>query len=271
MSRTLLLGATLALAACAHPAAKTPGVKLEDLSWLEAESVLTPEAVVVIPIGAASKEHGPHLKLSNDARLAAYLTNRVAERARVVIAPNVPYHYYPAFLEYPGSTSLRLETARDLMVDLCRSLSRAGPRRFYALNTGVSTNRALEPAAVELAREGILLRYTHLIERLGPLTKGIEQQAGGTHADEIETSMLLAIDPAAVEMKKAVKEYDPVATKGPLRRRRGEAGSYSPSGVWGDPTLATREKGEKVLAGLVEALVLEIEALRAAALTPPAP
>ena len=103
----------------------------------------------MIPLGAESKEHGPHLKLKNDLVLAAYLTRRVREKADVVVAPTVNYSYYPAFAEYPGSTSLRLETARDVIVDVCRSLSRFGPRRFYVLNTGVSTVRALEPAAAD--------------------------------------------------------------------------------------------------------------------------
>jgi len=44
--------------------------------------------------------------------------------ADVVLAPTIPYHFYPAFVEYPGSTTLRLETARDLVVDVCRSLAR---------------------------------------------------------------------------------------------------------------------------------------------------
>src|SRR5271167_3385590 len=97
------------------------GILLEDLTWQEAEKILTPDAVVVIPIGAESKEHGPHLKLKNDWLMAEYLKREVVQRANVVVAPTVNYHYYPAFVEYPGSTTLRLETARDLMVDICRS------------------------------------------------------------------------------------------------------------------------------------------------------
>src|SRR5262245_54428317 len=170
-----------------------PGVLLEDLTWNEAEKRLTPDAVVVIPIGAASKEHGPHLKLKNDWILAEYFKQRVLEKADVVIAPTVGYHYYPAFLEYPGSVSLRLETARDMMVDICRSLSAYGPRRFYVLNTGISTIKALGPAASALEAEGIVLRYTDLAEVERSLKEPILQQEGGSHADEAETSMLLYI------------------------------------------------------------------------------
>jgi hypothetical protein len=67
------------------------GVLLEDLTWQEAERALTKETIVVIPLGAGSKEHGPHLKLSNDFIMAEYLKRRVLDAADVVIAPTVNY------------------------------------------------------------------------------------------------------------------------------------------------------------------------------------
>lgn len=106
------------------------GVLLEDLTGIEAEQVLTPATVVVIPRGAAAKEHGPHLKLKNDWILAEYFKSRVLAAADLVIAPTLVYHFYPAFLEYPGSISVRLETARDTVLDICRTLARYGPQRF---------------------------------------------------------------------------------------------------------------------------------------------
>ena len=262
MKRTLIL-LTLLATAILTPAQtpKAKGILLENLTWVEAEKVLTRDTVVVIPIGAASKEHGPHLKLKNDWILAEYLKNRVLRASYVVIAPTVPYHFYPAFIEYPGSTTLRLETARDLMVDICRSLARYGPRRFYALNTGVSTLRALKPAAELLAAEGISLHYTDILKITGPVEKAVGRQEGGTHADEIETSMILYMDPASVDMKKAVKDYHPSGKGGLTRDPKGE-GTYSPTGIWGDPTLATREKGRIVTEALVEGILKEIEALR---------
>jgi creatinine amidohydrolase len=246
-------------------AGPTPGVLLEDLTWMEAEKRLTPEAVVVIPIGAASKEHGPHLKLKNDWLLAEYFKRRVLGAADVVVAPTVGYHHYPAFLEYPGSVSLRLETARDLMIELCRSLSAHGPRRFYALNTGVSTVRALAPAAEALAKEGILLRYTELGKAMRSLTEKVVEQEGGSHADEVETSMMLYIAPETVDMSKAVKDYDANGVGG-LTRKRGGAGTFSPTGIWGDPTRATRAKGEKLVEAMVRGVLEDIEGVRKSAM-----
>jgi creatinine amidohydrolase len=185
----------------------------------------------------------------------------VLERADVVVAPTVNYHFYPAFLEYPGSTSLRLETARDLVVDVCKSLARFGPRRFYVLNTGVSTLRALKPAADALASEGITLRYTDLLKITGPVEKEIGKQEGGTHADEIETSMMLYMAPSTVDMKKAAKDYHPSEERG-LTRDPKKKGVYSATGIYGDATLATKAKGERITKALVEGILKEIEDLR---------
>src|ERR1700730_6140543 len=126
-----------AFSALARPKAPK-GILLENLTWVEAEKVLTTDTVVVIALGAESKEHGPHLKLKNDWLIAEYLKKRVLQSSKVVVAPTINYSFYPAFVEYPGSTSLRLETARDEVVDLCRSLARFGPKRFYIINTGIS-------------------------------------------------------------------------------------------------------------------------------------
>jgi creatinine amidohydrolase len=261
----------LALAGCAAaPAPKPPEkprmtpVLLEDMTWPEAERVLTRDTVIVVPIGAASKEHGPHLRLANDWIMADYLRRRLAERTAVVVAPTVGLSFYPAFVEYPGSISLRLETARDVLVDVVRSLARHGPRRFYALNTGISTLRALQPAAEALAADGIVLRYTDLGKALAPIEHQLARQEGGTHADEIETSMMLYLAPDSVDMTRATKDYRPGS--GPLTRDPNGAGVYSPTGTWGDPTLATRDKGEQIVRALVDALVADVDALRAAPL-----
>ncbi|HEU4402008.1 MAG TPA: creatininase family protein [Candidatus Polarisedimenticolia bacterium] len=243
----------------AHPK-NTKGILLEDLTWVEAKDRLTGDAVVVIPLGAAAKEHGPHLRLRNDWTMAEYLKRRVLAQARVVVAPTLNYFFYPAFVEYPGSTSLRLETARDLVVDVCRSLAHHGPRRFYVLNTGVSTTRPLEAAARLLADEGIVLRFTDIIAAAEPIVKQISRQKEGTHADEIETSMMLYIDERSVDMSKAARDYP--TGEGKLTPNQDQPGGYSPTGISGDATLATREKGRKVVEATVQAVLKDIEDLR---------
>jgi creatinine amidohydrolase len=214
-------------------------------------------------MGAESKEHGPHLKLKTDYLEAEYYKRQILARADVVVAPTINYGFYPAFVDYPGSTTLRLETARDMLVDICRGLARYGPKRFYALNTGVSTLRALAPAAQILGTEGIVLRYTNILEVGAEAEKQVKKEEGGTHADEIETSLMLYIDPGSVDMGKAVKDYHP-SESGGLTRDPHKPGAYSASGIYGDATLATREKGEVVARATVEGMLREIEALRRA-------
>ena len=248
--------------------AAVPGVRLEELTWTEAERHLGSDAVVVLPLGAAAKEHGPHLKLRNDLTLAEYLVRRVIAASPVVVAPPLTYHFYPAFIDYPGSTSLGMATARDMTADVIRSFARHGPRRFYVVNTGISTLRPLEATAQVLGAEGILLQFTDLQARIDGAARTLREQPGGTHADEIETSMMLYIDPAAVDMSKAVRDYMP-APPGPLRltRKPNMGGTYSASGVWGDATLATREKGRVLVEALVTGILSDLENLRKA--TPP--
>lgn len=247
-------------ASATQPTPANHAVLLETLSWDEAENVLTPDTVVVIALGAGSKEHGRHLQLNNDFLMAEYLKKRVLASAPqyVVVAPTINYSFYPAFLEYPGSTSLSRDTARSMITDIVHSLAHYGPRRFYVLNTGISTLAPLAQAATNLAKDGIVLRYTDLTKD-DPVEKKL-RQSGGTHADEIETSMTLYIAPETVRMKKAVRDLSPDQPGG-LTRDPHRKGTYSPTGAWGDPTLATREKGEAVVESLVKTILSDIDEL----------
>jgi len=229
-------------------------VLLENLTWPEAEKALKKVEVVLFAVGARSKEHGPHLPLKTDYILAEYLKDRVAREFPLAILPTLEYGYYPAFVEYPGSVSIRADAFKATVEDICKSMNRYGIRKFYVLNTGISTVPPLEVASQELAKSGIILRYLNLADTDKKLPSGLLKQEGGTHADESETSMMLHIAPDLVEMSKAVKDLDPRPGRRGLTRDPNGAGNFSPSGIWGDPTLATKEKGRVI----VEATVSEI-------------
>jgi acetamidase/formamidase/creatinine amidohydrolase/Fe(II)-dependent formamide hydrolase-like protein len=247
--------------------APTPGIRLADLPWTEAEPLLTRDRVVVLPLGAAAKEHGPHLLLRNDEILAEYFARRVLESRPVALLPTLTYGFYPAFLDYPGSTSVSAETQRDTVVQIVRSVARHGPRRFYVLNTGVSTLRPLKVAAAVLAREGVLLGYTDILAAGREAEAAVRQQPQGTHADEIETSLVLFMQPGAVRMDKAVAD-GLKGGEGPLRRQATQPGVLSPSGVYGDATLATWQKGERVAGAMVDSILKEIDAVAVSPLPP---
>lgn len=245
--------------------AKKAGILLEKLSWDEAEKVLTADQVVVIPLGAESKEHGQHLQLNNDWLMAEYFKERVLEKASVVVAPTINYRFYPAFLEYPGSTSLSEATTQAMVADIVRSLAHYGPRKFYVINTGISTLRPLRTAAGELANDGILMRYLDFTQD-DPVERKW-RKSGGTHADEIETAMMLYIATESVHMEKAKRDLNPHQPGGLTRDPKGK-GTYSPTGAWGDPTMATREEGEALVEASVARILKEIEDLRQAKVGP---
>jgi creatinine amidohydrolase len=242
------------------------GQILENLSWVEVEKLFCrkPSPLVLLPVGARTKEHGLHLPINNDWVMAEYLTRRVLARFPALALPTVPYGFYPAFTEYPGSVSLSLETFRDTVVQIALSVARHGPKKIYVLNTGISTNRPLEQARVALARSGVLLEYTNLhAENLDSRRRLVVQEMG-SHADEVETSMMLYIAPKIVRLKRAKKdarpEIDPERPGGLTRDPTATHGVYSPTGAWGDPTRASRKKGKVFVEERVRSIVEFLEA-----------
>jgi creatinine amidohydrolase len=229
------------------------GLFIEHLTWVEVEAALKGFDTLLLPVGARCKEHGPHLPLNTDFLFAEYLAGRVAEACRVMVAPTVPYGFYPAFVEYPGSAHVRAEAFPDTIVDVCGSFLRHGLRKFYVLNTGISTMAPLAEAKELLARDGARLEYSDLRALGAAARKSVERQPHGTHADEIETSIMLYVAPQVVRLDRARPELAP-DSRGGLTRDPDRPGVYSPTGSWGDPTLATVEKGRLV----TEAVVAEI-------------
>ena len=233
------------------------GVKLETLSWIEAERWFANDPVVVVPLGAAAKEHGPHLPLNNDAIIATWMVEEIMQRLPVVVAPLINASFYPAFVEYPGSISLRRETARDVIVDTCTSLANFGLSRFYVVNTGLSTLQPLAEAK-QMLRQGITLKFLDLDEALQSLPPDLLEQQYGSHADEHETSLMLHIASEVVDMSLAVD--DGAKGEGRLTRSRGQ-GTWSPSGVFGQATLATPAKGQVIAQVLLDHVLNQISGL----------
>lgn len=233
------------------------GVKLETLSWIEAEQWFADNPIVVIPLGAAAKEHGPHLPLNNDAIIATWLSEQIMQRMAVVVAPLINSSFYPAFVEYPGSISLRYETARDVIVDTCTSLASFGLSRFYVINTGLSTLRPLAESRT-LLPAGITFEYLDLDAVLQRLPDDLLTQRFGSHADEHETSLMLHIAPEVVDMRLAVD--DGAEGEGRLSRSRGQ-GLWSASGVYGQATLASASKGKVIAEVLLRHACAQIDRL----------
>mgnify|MGYP000896395958 CR=1 FL=1 len=214
------------------------GAWLEDLTWPEAKARFDAGAVVVVPIGAAAKAHGPHLPLKTDALTARALGQRLAERLPVVVAPVVGFGFYPAFTSFAGSQHLSAATFKDLLAELVGNLRSHCVRRIVLLNTGVSTEKSID----EMSAGADDLLVLHM-RGLGAAAEHLVDVHEGGHADERETSVMLAIDPRSVRMAK-------LALDGPFER----------TGATGDPTRATAFKGERILAARIDDIVAAITA-----------
>jgi creatinine amidohydrolase len=245
------------------------GAFLEDLTWTEAGARIAADAVVVLPVGAAAKEHGPHLPLRTDYLVARELGRRVAEALPVLVAPVISFGYYPAFVRYPGSQHLRAETFTALVTDVLTGFVRQGVRRLAIINTGVSTEAPIRIVVRDFYAEHGLRVAVADLATLGRAVKPRLRQKLGGHADELETSLVLAIDPGAVRMDRAEPDY---GHAGDARKTvfyvpvvfDGDPASgpdWSRIGARGDPSLATRETGEAALAEITRELVDGLVAL----------
>ena len=239
------------------------GLWIETLSWPAVGEKIKARWPVIIPIGARSKEHGHHLPMQTDYLLARALADGVAEQLPVLVAPVIDFGYYPAFLRYPGSQHLKAETFIAVLEDVFDGFLDQGAMDLAVINTGVSTEGPVQVAVRNVfARRQIQIAVAD-IRRLGKSSDKLLQQKLGGHGDEHETSLILAIAPEQVDMSKAVTDYGHMLDEPDTVFYRptefiGDASrgiNYSKTGVRGDPTLATVEKGRAMLQASVDDLV----------------
>jgi creatinine amidohydrolase len=235
---------------------KSPGAWVAALAWPEVEQRMRAAATAILPVGAGAKEHGRHLPLNTDQVLAEWLTQRLIERSNVLAWPTLTYGHYPAFVEYPGSCNLSAETFEMLVDETLSSIMSAGVSNVLILNTGISTVHSIERIAAKKKRA----KRAHVYQgtRYRELEQKIRQQAYGSHADELETSIMLAIAPDKVNLQVArswaAREMQP----GPLIRKDFSHPNYSPDGVYGDPTLATEAKGRRLLEAMLQDILSQL-------------
>jgi len=253
------------------------GAWLEDLTWPEAAAWFKRDAVMLVPIGAASKEHGPHLPLCTDYLLARGICDGVLARVPVLAAPVIPFGYYPAFRHYPGSQHLSPATFTAVLHDILGGFIQQGLKNIVVVNTGISTEPVLTVVLREIYEEtGIRISAAN-ISALGTSTDGIFAQALGGHGDEHETSIILAMDAARVRVERAMQDYGNAsdAAKTVFYRPTifsgapGSGPDYSKTGVRGDPTLASVDKGRLALAAIVDDIIDGLERIYPDALGSP--
>ncbi len=244
----------LSIAATALPAAQ--GAYLGELTWPEAEQQLATTPVVIIPFGAGFKEHGPHIPMNADAVVMEYLVKQAVEHKQVLAAPPVLHGWLPAFRDYPGSEVADATAFISYMTSISEALVRSGAQRLLYLNLSIGKASGLPLGIV--ARE---IRVQHGVPTLllnwedmetDEIAEFTEQAAGG-HGDEIETSINLFLQGDKVQMDKAVKDERldtlkdyPGYRPGLFARNPGDP-AYSDTGIFGDATKATAEKGRRAM------------------------
>ena len=202
--------------------------------------------VLLVPLGS-TEQHGPHLPLDTDTRIAVAVAELAAAgRTGVAVAPALPYGSSGEHAGFAGTLSIGTEALHHVLIELVRSAMHTFKRVVFVNGHG-GNHGGVTSAVDQLVHEG------HNVSAWWPRVPG-----GDAHAGHTETSLLLAIAPEVVRLDLAVAgNTDPVGDLMPAMRVGGVK-AVSPNGVLGDPTGASTEAGEHLLAALVADLVASL-------------
>lgn len=232
-------------------------------AWTDVASHLRDRSsIAILPFGAF-EQHGPQLPLGTDTATASEVARRLAERLDAVLLP--PVHYGDTWNNagYPGTLSLSPETVTAIAVDLGRALADSGAELFVVVNGDWGNRNPLAAAMRVLATDGrlraIALDYPGMDAAIENVRESRGAAPGLNHAEEAETSIMLAIDPDAVHLDRYESSY-PVFPSD-FGTRPMQLHPFSASGVFGDPTTSSAAKGETILAATVEASLTVLQDL----------
>lgn len=217
-----------------------------ELGSATSSDLLDTPAVLVIPVGS-TEQHGPHLPLDTDTRIAEAVSAQVVERAqdgphrtlRYLLAPPIAYGASGEHEAFAGTISIGTEALRHVLVEYGRSAGRWA-RRLVFVNGHGGNVAALTAAARLLRSEGRDAAWCSCTVR-----------GGDAHAGHTETSVLLHISPAEVRFDRSRPgNCAPLVDLMPSMRRGGVA-AVSEVGVLGDPTTATASAGKQLFEEMV--------------------
>lgn len=203
--------------------------------------------IAILPIGAC-EQHGYHLPLGTDSILAEFLSKEISKKTGAVIFPTIEFGYSWVWKDLPGTITYSQQLFHDVLMETVQSLIRMGYKKILIVNGHDSNKMAIKYAIRELSEKNsaqiLNIFYPGLMEFYDDVFES-KTWYGMFHADEFETSLMLYFNEQYVDMGLAVREYPDK----PLLYGYDESSlSYiSKSGVYGDATVATKEKGEKIL------------------------
>jgi mycofactocin system creatininase family protein len=241
------------------------GFTLSVARWPEVEA--GPRYLLVVPVGSL-EQHGPHLPLDTDTRIATAVAARAcADRLGVGLAPPIAIGASGEHAGFPGTLSIGSVALADLLVELGRHASLHWPAMLLVNGHGGNVT-AIRDALKRLADEGRRCHVWHAGVRPGSTGTGTvsgedapEPPGNDAHAGRTETSIMLALAPGYVRLDQAARgETRPLADLMPELRARGVR-PISPNGVLGDPSGASAAEGERLLAQLVADLSLIVDRL----------
>ena len=236
-------------------------------TWPELAEVAKTQPVVVLPIGSV-EDHGRHLPLDTDNFLIWNGCEAAAQRADkdILLLPLVPYGFESHHMDFPGTIDIDPEHLLHFVLDVTKSVARHGFRRILIADGHGSNMPILDLAARRTILETGSLCATFIWPSLAldAIRKVRESERGGmAHACELETSVYLYLDGERVEMDQAHKEIGMPRSEfiwmdlveGSPVLLMDHWSRFSKSGVSGDPTLATAEKGKIIFEAVVDAFV----------------
>jgi creatinine amidohydrolase/Fe(II)-dependent formamide hydrolase-like protein len=241
-----------------------------ELTWPDAERRLGEVDVAMLPVGAI-EQHGPHLPLDTDTFDAEYLCHRVAERCREprpMVLPSIPYGVSYHHQDFPGTVSVGPDTLSQLVYEVGMSAARNGINKLVIVNGHGGNMPALQFAAQMINRDAQIFTCVDTGETSDADVEKLTDTRPDLHAGEVETSTTLAIRPELVDMKKA-KRFVPRFSSRYLDFSSeygvewyAHTSRISPSGVLGDPTRATPEKGMEFWEIMIGHMVTFVETLK---------
>ncbi len=238
---------------------KPPTVFLGEMNNTEVEQFLEKHHTVIVPTGS-TEQHGPHLALATDVLIPQEVARRVAPKLGACVAPPISYALSYPHQGFTGLVSIRIPTFMALIEDLCVAFARSGFRRIVFLNGHYDNTYAIAYACANVADKlprGVKAFPINYWDGIPPdVASRYMSLEKGLHANAAETSAVLAINPALVDMAKANAEFPPfpkftVDTHAVhtafFFSAPGSVYDATKSGTWGDARDATREMGEGYL------------------------
>lgn len=221
--------------------------------WIDARSATLPEIAefaerfpyAILPVGSF-EQHGPHLPLDTDNIIAQHMALETARRSVGLVLPNLSIGYAWVWRDKPGTLTLRFDTYMSVIRDVAESLQGWGIKALFVLSGHGSNPQPVKHAIRELIHGKLdihVLNSLYLGQDVMLREAESKTWHGDFHAEEIETSIMLAIAPELVKMEKAAADYPPAPAD--YGKSELSMGHLMRSGVFGDPTRATAEKGRR--------------------------